>query len=145
MKRTALLISIVVVSSLQANVLSAESPEDILVIVNKAVTVGKISESELRDVFLKKKENWSNGVHATPLHSSSRSLKADFCKRLLKMDIGEEERFWQANQIKTGKSKPPSFMNTLKAVYKLRGAVSYIYRSQYKEGIVKIAYVLAAN
>lgn len=123
----------------------AESPDDILVIVNKAFTLKSVSEGELRDIFLRRKETWSNGLRAVPVHAKNAQLREDFSQRLLNMNRAEESLFWQQYQIKTGKSQPASFENTLKAVFKLEGAVSYVYRSQYRHGVANIVFVLPAS
>ena len=127
---------------LSAAPISAESPEDILVIANRALKAKSISDSELRDIFLKKKESWHTGLRALPVHSKNAQLRNDFSQRLLQMNPSEEMRYWQQYQIKTGKPQPPSFGNTLKAVFSLKGAVSYIYRSQYREGVANVVLVL---
>ena len=142
MKKAVFLFFVFAVLWLSTVPISAESPEDILVIANKSLTAKSISESEIRDVFLKKKESWHTGLPAIPVHAKNATLRNDFCQRLLKMNRSEETRYWQQYQIKTGKSQPGSFGNTLKAVYSLKGAVSYIYRSQYREGAANVLLVL---
>lgn len=123
-----------------------ESADDILVIANKSVSVGSISKNELRDIFLKKKTSWGRGGQAIPLHAAEGSeLRAEFRKRVIAMSRAEEQLYWQQFQIKKGEPQPASFGNTLKAVFKIRGSVSYVYRSQYKEGVAKVLLVLPAS
>jgi len=145
MKRAAFLFFVFAACWFQTPSVFAESPNDILVIANAALTAKSVSESEIRDVFLCKKESWSTGLRAIPIHAKDAALRNEFRQRLLHMDHSEETRFWQQYQIKTGKSQPGSFGDTLKAVYKIRGGVSYIYRSQYRQGIVKVLLVLPAT
>jgi hypothetical protein len=61
------------------------------------------------------------------------------------MSVSEERSYWQNSKIKRGVSEPRAFGNVLKAVFKLRGAVSYVYRSQYKAGAAKIVLVIPAG
>jgi ABC-type phosphate transport system substrate-binding protein len=127
-------------------IVGAESPKDILIIVNKAATVGKTTVDELKDVFLKKRSSWSSGGKVIPVHAPEGSpLREDFRKRVLSMSASEEASHWQVRKIKAGDSKPAEFGDTLKAVFKLRGAVSYVYRSQYKEGTANVVLVLPAR
>ena len=123
-----------------------DSPQDILVVANKGVSVGAISKNELRDIFLKKKTSWAKGGQAIPLHAAEGSeLRKEFRRRVMDLSAGEEQRYWQQFQIKSGEPQPASFGNTLKAVFKIRGSVSYVFRSQYKEGVAKVLLVLPAG
>ncbi len=124
---------------------TADSPQDILVIVNASVKNEKVTRDELKAIFLKKRASWGNGVRAVPVHSNNAALRDDFRERLLQMSEGEELRYWQQFQIQKGEAKPVAFGNTLKAVFQLRGAVSYIYRSQYREGATNVILVLPAG
>lgn len=121
---------------------SAENPEDILIVVNGSIKNEQVTKDNLRDIFLKKRGNWSSGIRAVPVYSKNIALHSDFRERLLNMSSSEEARYWQQLKIRTGESKPVSFDNTLKAVFRLRGAVSYIYRSQYQKGATNVVFVL---
>ena len=122
----------------------AGDPNDILIIVNASLKERSISESDLRDIFLKKRTAWKSGVKAVPIHSRNAELRGDFLGRLLNMSASEEARYWQEQQIRSGGSAPTAFGNTLEAVYRLKGAVSYVYRSDYREGVVKVVLTLPA-
>ena len=125
---------------------SAENPQDILVIVNKSSSVKSTSVDELRDVFLKKRSSWSGGDKVIPVHASEGSaLREDFRRRVLNMSSGDEKNYWQEKKIKSGDSKPAEFGDTQRAVFKLRGAVSYVYRSQFKEGSANVVLVVPAR
>lgn len=125
---------------------SAENPQDILIIVNKSSSVKSASVDELRDVFLKKRSSWSGGDKVIPVHASEGStLREDFRRRVLNMSSGDEKNYWQEKKIKSGDSKPAEFGDTQRAVFKLRGAVSYVYRSQFKEGSANVVLVVPAR
>ncbi|MCP4676269.1 MAG: hypothetical protein GY854_12315 [Deltaproteobacteria bacterium] len=129
-----------------AETASAESPNDILIVVNNAVPQSDITIGELKNLFLKEKTNWSSGKKALPVHApAGSSLRKDFVSRVLGMNPSGEKIYWQERKIKTGKVQPVEFSNTLKAVFKLRGSVSYVYRSQYKKGVAKVVLVLPAQ
>jgi ABC-type phosphate transport system substrate-binding protein len=131
---------------LQARAAAAESPDDILIVVNKSVTAGSTTVAELRNIFLKKKTSWRTGDQVVPVHATSGSkLRSAFQKRLLGMSATEEREYWKNAKIKHALMEPATFNDTLKAVFKLRGAVSYVFRSQYKEGVAKILLVLPAQ
>ncbi len=124
----------------------ADSPNDILIVVNNGVSQNDITIGELKNLFLKEKTNWSSGGKALPLHApAGSSLRKDFVSRALGMNSNDEKIYWRERKIKTGKVPPVEFSDTLKAVYKLRRSVSYVYRSQFKKGVAKIVLVLPAK
>ncbi len=121
----------------------AENPNDILVVANQGVSVDAVSIRDLKAIFLKRRSNWKNGGKVVPIHAKEGSaLRNAFVSRVLGMDAVKERAYWQEVMVKSGTRKPPEFSNTLKAVFKLRGGVSYIYRTQYREGVSKILLVI---
>lgn len=122
---------------------AADSPQDILVVVNNSLPLDQVSVDDLRDLFLKRRLNWQQGGKAVPIHApEGSSLRKHFVKRLMGMSVADELTYWQERKIKAGVTPPAEFGNTLKAVFKLKGAVSYVYRSEYKDGVAKVLLVL---
>ncbi len=120
-----------------------DKPDDILIIVNKAVNIDQTQVDELKAIFLKRKANWSDGTKAIPINAPEGSKIREAFRRLVTgMTRSREQSFWQTQMIKHGTNRPPEFANPLKAVFKLRGAVSYVYRSDYRKGVAKIILVL---
>jgi hypothetical protein len=133
-------------AAISADIARAENPNDILIIANLGVKTNSIAVDELRDLFLKKRTSWGSGEKAVPLNvADNPKLREEFRATVLKMSSTEEQSYWQVRKIKEGVSDPPTFGNIQKAVFKLRGALSYIYRSQYKEGVAKVVLVLPAG
>ncbi len=146
MKQILLLAVLVAVFLILPNGARAENPNDILIVVNKGVKQDSITPGELKNLFLKDKTTWRDGQKVVPVHAPGGSaVRKAFVSRILGMSIEDEKIFWQKRKIKTGKVKPVEFGNSLKAVFKLRGSISYVFRSQYREGVVKIVLVLPAN
>jgi hypothetical protein len=122
----------------------ADNPNDILVVANNSVPISSISTAELKSIFLKKKGRWKNGSKAFPIHAKEgTTLRKAFGQRLLNMELSRELSYWQEQKIRKGIMPPATFSNLLKAVYKVKGSVSYVFRSNYKAGVVKILAVLA--
>ncbi len=141
LKATILAITLAIVGA--AEVAHAESPDDILVIANKSVPQSKITAAELKLIFLKKKAVWAAGKNAVPVNAPAGSkLREEFRSRVLSMSASQAQRYWVEFKIRKGGSEPPTFSNMLKAIFKLKGSVGYIYRSQYREGVVKVLMVL---
>ena len=128
------------------SIAAAESPNDIIVIANSSVQADGITKDELRDIFLKKRTSWGNSGNVKPINASDGSdLREQFCEEVLQMTPEEEKRYFQEEKIKNGLTAPNSFSNTQKAVFKLRGSVSYVYRSDFKEGVAKVLLVIPAG
>jgi ABC-type phosphate transport system substrate-binding protein len=146
MSKALLVVLALAVASLQAQATAAEGPDDILVVVNRSVKVDSTTAAELRNVFLKKKTAWRTGESAVPIHAPAGSvLRKMFRQRLLAMSATEEREYWKNAKIKHALMEPVTFPDTLKAVFKLRGGVSYVFRADYKPGVAKIVLVLPAD
>jgi ABC-type phosphate transport system substrate-binding protein len=124
----------------------ADNPKDILIVANTAAGAGKVSLAEIRDMFLKKRTTWPGGAKIVPVNVNDGSgLRSDFRSKVLGMTAAEERSYWQERKIKAGESTPSEFGDTLRAVFKLRGAIGYVYRSQFKEGTAKVLLVIPAG
>jgi hypothetical protein len=79
------------------------------------------------------------------LNAADAQLRGDFRKRVLNMEPAAEQRHWEDSKVKFGQSEPPIFPNTLKAVFKLKGSVSYVYRKDFKADVAKILLVVPSK
>ena len=69
-------------------------------------------------------------------------LREIFRSKVLGMDWSREQSYWQDEGIRQGLSEPPEFSNTLKAVFKIKSALSYVFRKDFKEGSAKVLLVI---
>ena len=121
----------------------AESPNDILIIANHGVSVGSLSQDELKAFYLKQRTSWKGGARVVPIHAKENTpLRKVFVSKVLSMQLAQELSYWQEQKIRKGIAQPPEFGNTLKAVFKIRGALGYVFRKDYREGVVKVLLVL---
>ncbi|MCP4600286.1 MAG: hypothetical protein GY847_07100, partial [Proteobacteria bacterium] len=124
----------------------ADSPKDILIIVNTSVPVERLSPDDVRNYFLKKLGRWKGGGRVVPINAKTKSrLRVEFRKRILNMNIDQETRYWQNRKIKAGQAKPREFGNTNTAVFRIKSSISYVYRSNYKENLAKVILVLPSK
>jgi len=124
----------------------ADDPGDILIVANKSVRVSSITVNEAKNLFLQKRTQWPGGAKAIPINAPQKAeIRAHFDERVLSMSLEDELVYWYKKKIQTGSSAPPEFTNPLKAVFRLKGAVGYVFRSQYREGVAKILLVLPAQ
>ncbi len=121
----------------------ADNPNDILIVANKGVSADSITIPELKAFYLKQKTRWKGGGRVVAVNAKEGNpLRAAFQKTLLGMSAAKEKSYWQDQKIRTGLTAPPEFGNLLKATFSLRGSVSYVFRKDYREGVVKILLVL---
>ena len=116
----------------------AESPNDLLIVVNKSVATDKVDAAEVKAVFLKNKSSLG-GDTVFPLNAKSDSdLRAAFRKHVLNMSEDKEKGFWEDEKVKKGVEPPPETAGTLKAAFSKSGGISYVFRKDYKDGTAKI-------
>lgn len=137
-------ISIVVffVALLPSGVSAANRPDDLLIVTNKSVATDSISLGDTKAIFLKMRKSWRHGGKVVAIHSSKSSVKKVFLARVMGMTPKEDVAYWQKQKVVSGEIAPPEFSNTLRAVYKIKNALSYCLRKDYTEGVVKILAVV---
>ncbi len=125
----------------------AEDPKDILVVVNKSASLTTtLSPEALRNLFLLYRTSFEGGGRAVIINAKNGTpLREDFRRKVLDMSQEEELRYWQERKVRSGQIAPAEFSNPLKAVFKIKGAVGYVYRSQYREGVVDVVLVIPAG
>ncbi len=122
---------------------AADNPEDIFVVANRGVPVNAITLADLKQIFLKQRRQWSGSLKVVPVNSKRNDeLRNRFRQALLKITKAEEDNYWEDQKIRNGMKEPPVFSNVLKAVFHLKGSIGYVYRKDYKEGVVKILAVI---
>lgn len=111
-------------------------------IANKSLRVDKISPAALKQIFLRQRTS-IQGVQIVPINAwQGSNIRQRFRQHVLHMSKVEEARYWQARQIRGQHRAPTSFRNVLKAVFKVRGAIGYVPRSKYREGVARVLMVV---
>ena len=121
---------------------AAQSPNDILIIVNNASDIGKITPDELKQLFTKRQSSLGK-TNVICLNSrTGTSIRDAFRERVLEMGQNEEQNYWEQAKIKHQLTPPPEFPTTVKAVFKLKKAISYAYRKDVPPNVVKVILVV---
>jgi len=124
----------------------AESPNDLLIIANKAVKESNLTINTVRSIFLKRRSHWQGGGKIVAINDKKGTpLRTAFQDKVLDMSQRREEIYWEEQKIKKGVSAPPEMSSRLKAVFKVKGAISYVLRSEYKPGVAQILLVIPAS
>ena len=130
-------------------VAQAESPDDIIVFVNKALKVDSVEIDELKEIFLKNKTSWSPREKIVCINAKKgTALRKTFRQRVLGMAENAENIYWQDRMSRHKLARPPEFSNTVKAVFKVKamfktlGAIGYAFRKDVPENVVKTVLVI---
>ncbi len=126
-----------------AFVSNADSPDDIVVFVNNASSVKEVSVAELKQIFLKKKNNWQGGDRIVCINAEEGTpLREAFRQKVLEMTATEEATYFENQRIRFQLVAPADMGNGPKAVFKMKAAVAYAYRKDVPAGVVKIVLVI---
>lgn len=120
------------------------NPNDLIIVVNKSVNLDRLSIDQVRNYFLKTKLSWPGGEKAIAINSRDAKLREAFRNKVLFMNAVEEKRFWKDEMIRTGKQAPPEFGDPLKAVFRIKGAIGYVYRKDFSSKVAKTVLVIPA-
>ncbi len=141
-----LALAVIIPAVMAMPVRAEDHPNDILVVVNRSVKIDTISKSQLRDIFLKRRKIWQLGQKVVPINAKAGlPIRQAFRNAILDFSKRDEDAFWQKQTIMTAEKEPVRFGHRLKAVFKLRGSVGYVYRYEYQKGVVKILMVIPAE
>lgn len=122
---------------------SAEAENDLLIIVNRTVDPDGLSLDLIRDYFLKRRSRWPNGSKVIPVNAKAGAeARRAFQARVLEMHPDEEKLFWSDQKIRKGLTPPPEIQQNQRAVFKLKGSVSYVLRRDFKKGVATIVLVV---
>ncbi|MBN2801728.1 MAG: hypothetical protein JXR91_01405 [Deltaproteobacteria bacterium] len=120
----------------------ADTPQDVLIIVNKSMNISSVNISDVKRVFLKEK-TVLNGNKITPVNARNGSpLRKYFTEKVLGMSSSDESAYWEAQKIRTGVRQPTELSNTVKAVFSIKNGVSYCYRKDFNPAVAKIVLVI---
>ena len=138
-----LLLTLIAALSVPVGVAEADGPQDLVIVANQSVPVNELTIDEVKAIFLKQRKSWKAGSTAVPIHAKAGSaLRNAFVHRVLGMTENEELSYWEGQKIRKGIEGPAEFANPLKAVFRIKGSISYVMRSDYKEGVAKILLVV---
>lgn len=120
----------------QAN---ASSKRELVVIVNKANTVGSMSRAELSSIYLGKRKTWAAGETVKPCDfqeagvDEEQTAMGHFSARYIKKDLASLKNYW-IKMIFSGKGDPPPLLKKVEDVIRFvsedPGSLGYLYSDQ---------------
>jgi ABC-type phosphate transport system substrate-binding protein len=118
---------------------------ELLVIINSSNPESRLSESELRAIFLTKKRAWGNGQTIDPVNLPEKTpQRRDFDKAVLGFDPDAAARYWIDRKVR-GDARPPKRMPSPSAalahVANNPGGIAYVPKMALGAGIKVVARV----
>ena len=103
--------------------------EEVVIIVNPAVSDSVLTLDELQDIYLNKKTKWSDGKKIVFVTLKDPVTHPEFLKKYIQRTASQFRNFWK-QQVFTGKGKMPTVFNSeeelLDFVSGTDGAIGYI-------------------
>lgn len=117
----------------------ASSKRELVVIVNKANTVGSISRAELSSIYLGKRKTWATGEIVKPCDlqehgvDEEQTAMGQFSVRYINKDLPSLKNYW-IKMIFSGKGDPPPLLKKVEDVIRFvsedPGSLGYLYSDQ---------------
>ncbi len=107
--------------------------EKLLIIASALVPENTVSVKELADIYIMKKQNWSNGIKVIPVNREVASTeREEFSKEIFNLSPQQLSDYW--NRLRFQGKLPPSVQTSDQAVLNfvrsIPGAIGYIRANQ---------------
>ncbi len=118
---------------------------EIVVVVNKSNDIGQLSQREIIDIYMGRKQSFPNGKPALPLDQAAQSMiREDFYQSLVKKSPAQINAYW-ARLLFTGRASPPRIISdasvVLDAIEQNPSAIGYIDSSMLNDRVKVVAHV----
>jgi hypothetical protein len=115
-----------------------QSKDELVIIVSMSQKVEKVTRDEIKQIFLKKKTSLKGFGRIIPINAPENTeLRTVFRKTVLELSERDEKIYWSEQQIRRQIQPPAEIGNTVKAVFKLKLAISYAFRKSIPNNVVK--------
>jgi ABC-type phosphate transport system substrate-binding protein len=122
---------------------SAADEDDIVVVVNPANHVGRLSKGDLRPIFQTSRTSWPDGERIVALNQpETSSARRVFDKVVLDMNNDEVTKYWTDRKIRGG-TRPPRKLPNGAAIARFvsteAGAIGYVMRADAGKDVKVVA------
>lgn len=120
---------LIIMAILLAFQLALAQSGDVVFIVNAENPVQKLTVTELRDFYFKRKRRWSNGENVRFMDRTTGPLRDIFLKKYIEKSTSEVELYWIGQKLYSSDSAPlkeSSDATTMNFVASLKGAIGYV-------------------
>ena len=118
---------------------------EIVVVVNKDNDISELSQKEIIDIYMGRKQSFPNGKPALPLDQAAQSMiREDFYLNLVNKSPAQINAYW-ARLLFTGRASPPRIIQeasvVLDAIEQNPSAIGYIHSSMLNDRVKAVAHV----
>lgn len=120
---------IIIITIMLALQMALAQPDDVVFIVNAENTAEKLTVTEIRDFYFKRKRRWNNGESIRFMDRTNEPLREIFLKKYINKSTSDVELFWIGQKLYSGDSAPlkEAFDSTaMSFVGSLKGAIGYV-------------------
>ena len=139
---------LIIIAIMLALQLALAQSSDVVFIVNTENHIEKITASELRDFYFKRKRRWSNGESVRFMDRTAGPLRDTFLKKYIGKSNSDVELFWIGQKLYSGDSAPlkeSSDVTTMNFVSSLKGGIGYVSEATVLRKNVKVVKVETAG
>ncbi len=125
--------------------LSTGAWAEIVVVVNKNNDISALSQKEIIDIYMGRKQSFPNGKPALPLDQAAQSMiRKDFYQILINKSPAQINAYW-ARLLFTGRASPPRILQeasvVLDAIEQNPSAIGYVDSSMLNDRVKVVAHV----
>lgn len=116
-------------------------PNDVVFIVNAKNPAEKLTATEIRDFYFKRKRRWNNGESIRFMDRTNGPLREIFLTKYINKTTSDVELFWIGQKLYSGDSAPlkeVSDSTTMNFVGSFKGAISYVSEATVLRKNVKV-------
>lgn len=139
---------LIIIAIMLALQLALAQSSDLVFIVNIENHTEKITASELRDFYFKRKRRWGNGESVRFMDRTAGPLRDIFLKKYIGKSNSDVELFWIGQKLYSGDSAPlkeSSDVTTMNFVGSLKGGIGYVSEATVLRKNVKVIKVETAG
>ncbi len=125
--------------------LASMARAEIVVVVNKDSKISELTQKEVIDIYMGRRQSFPDGSPAFPLDQAGQSeIRENFYKALVNKSPAQINAYW-ARLLFTGRASPPRIMNDsmvlLEAIEQNPAAIGYVDSSMLNDRVRAVAYV----
>jgi len=126
------------VAPLLAFALLGAARAELVVVVNPQSQIAQLSQQEVEDLFLAKKQKLPSGEKAMPIDQAREEIKEAFYSKVANKNLAQLKAYW-SKLIFTGKATPltelPTDAEVIAAVAATPGAIGYVSKEAVTEQV----------
>ena len=118
--------------------------DEVVLVVNSQNPVVSVTPQEAKNIFLGKKNDWSNGRHILPILQENTDITEEFTLAVMKRSVQQFKLYWR-KMVFSGKSTPIVQVKNSQQLKKMLaenpGGIGYMLESELDSSIKRLAVI----